>query len=116
MRCLGSVSGEWVERTIAVLERVGITCRRGGGGGDGDGGDPCDGRLVLFDEVQPALLAELRALAGATRVLAIASRPLATDDVFALRRSGASEVVGWHAGCDPAGAIAARLGRWAEID
>jgi DNA-binding NtrC family response regulator len=77
--------------------------------------------IVVFDEVTTPLCEAVRAASrsGRERVIALSASPEPWHgrDPWALLEAGASDVVGWDPRAGPPGEeLAARLGRWEEVD
>jgi transcriptional regulator with GAF, ATPase, and Fis domain len=109
--CDGGETG-WAAQVASVLARQGVrlSCDEEPGAADS-----C---ILLFEHVDEAVLGEVRGHSrhGLRRVLAIGGAPLTGEAAFALRHAGASDVFSWLDSSDTAAQVAARLGRWAEID
>jgi transcriptional regulator with GAF, ATPase, and Fis domain len=81
-----------------------------------DPAGPAGPGVVLFDEPGRAVADRLREVSrqGTGRVLALGC--CGPADGWELLRAGAADVLGWDQTPDPAAAVAARVGRWAEVD
>ena len=98
---------------LAALKQAQVTvARRHDGDGDGD-----EAGIVLFAEVDAALLHALPALCRHASVLAIAAcgQALSCAQQRAVLAAGALDVLLWPAGSADAGQVLARLQRWQAV-
>ena len=106
------------DRLITELTQAGLAVETGPP--DEDRGQPAEVCLLAFDRLTGDVLEELRAAGewGRHRVLVIAlpGATLKNSDMWSLLESGASDVVRWNHRVPPAGEVAARLERWAQVD
>jgi transcriptional regulator with GAF, ATPase, and Fis domain len=110
VRFLGRVTAEIREGFGALLRRAGIDLRNPGGTVEGFG-------VVVFEQVDAAVLDGLRACANGATVLAIRISPVrpSSADVWALAQAGARDVLVWSRAPANADQIVSRLQRWNAV-
>ena len=114
----------WVEcsgqRTALPADFVGSLARAGVVVDESASAERRGPGLVVFDACTPGLVERLQEVSrgGDERVLAVAASAaaLANRAAWQIRKAGASDVFAWDHSADPAGEIAARFTRWAEVD
>lgn len=114
LRCRGDKAGLSREVVTTALAREGFSLY------DPEDQSPQGSGLFVFSRADEAIYEELCRLSrlGANRVLAVAAARTALEggSAWRLLRCGASDVFSWDSTEDPAGAIAARLERYAQVD